>query len=290
MDHSATQQANSTRAFTLIELSIALVIIGLIVGGVMVGGDLINAAQLRGQLSQLEQIETAAIAFKAKYGALPGDIPNADQFGFQPRAGSTGRGDNNGVINGYCYGCVVSTQTNAWSLGGETVLFWRDLSEAGLIPEKVPSATDGDYNATKAQVGLYFPSGKLTSINALLLYSDSYYGGVKGVTWLGLAGMNGNFAPGNIGSITPVISVANAYAIDSKSDDGLPRSGKIRAFFASTTTGWGSTFLTGQGIGWFNTAATSNSSTCFETTTNKYSIDIDNGRNPNCALSYQMKF
>ena len=42
------------RGFTLIELSIVLVIIGLIVGGVLVGQDLIRAAQVRATISQIE--------------------------------------------------------------------------------------------------------------------------------------------------------------------------------------------------------------------------------------------
>ena len=40
--------------FTLIELSIVLVIIGLIVGGVLVGQELIRAAFVRAQITQIE--------------------------------------------------------------------------------------------------------------------------------------------------------------------------------------------------------------------------------------------
>lgn len=40
------------KAFTLIELSIALVIIGLITGGVLVGQDLIKAAQIRSVINE----------------------------------------------------------------------------------------------------------------------------------------------------------------------------------------------------------------------------------------------
>jgi prepilin-type N-terminal cleavage/methylation domain-containing protein len=45
--------------FTLIELSIVLVIIGLIIGGVLVGQDLIHAAQTRAAVSQLERYNSA---------------------------------------------------------------------------------------------------------------------------------------------------------------------------------------------------------------------------------------
>ena len=46
----------SNRGFTLIEMSIVLVIIGLVVGGVLVGQDLIRAAYERAQISQIENI------------------------------------------------------------------------------------------------------------------------------------------------------------------------------------------------------------------------------------------
>src|SRR5580700_6487564 len=73
----------SRRGFTLIEMSIVLVIIGLIVGGVLVGQSLINAAAVRAQVSQIEQLKSATMTFKAKYDNLPGDISptHLTQFG-----------------------------------------------------------------------------------------------------------------------------------------------------------------------------------------------------------------
>lgn len=90
------------RGFTLIELSIVLVIIGLIVGGVLVGQDLIRAAAVRGQISQIEKYKTAANTFLGKYGYLPGDIkdPDASNFGFPPRGQYAGEGDGNGIVEG----------------------------------------------------------------------------------------------------------------------------------------------------------------------------------------------
>ena len=46
--------------FTLIELSIVLVIIGLIIGGILVGRDLINASAIRAQISQIDKYQQAA--------------------------------------------------------------------------------------------------------------------------------------------------------------------------------------------------------------------------------------
>ncbi len=93
------------KGFTLIELSIVLVIIGLIVGGVLVGQDLIRAAGVRSTISQIEKYQTAVNTFRGKYGYLPGDIPPSatQQFGFTVDAGRSGiaaEGDGNGVISG----------------------------------------------------------------------------------------------------------------------------------------------------------------------------------------------
>ena len=66
--------------FTLIELSIVLVIVGLIIGGILVGQQLIHAAQIRQQAKQFELINAGVNTFRTKYNCLPGDCPDATQF------------------------------------------------------------------------------------------------------------------------------------------------------------------------------------------------------------------
>src|SRR5580693_9186033 len=77
---SPSSKSSLTAGFTLIELSIVLVIIGLIIGGVLVGQDLINAAQARAIITDIERFNTAANTFESKYGCLPGDCVNATNF------------------------------------------------------------------------------------------------------------------------------------------------------------------------------------------------------------------
>ena len=69
--------------FTLIELSIVLVIIGLIVGGVLTGQDLIKAAEIRATVGQYEKYNTAVNTFRTKYNGIPGDLltSSAQAFG-----------------------------------------------------------------------------------------------------------------------------------------------------------------------------------------------------------------
>jgi prepilin-type N-terminal cleavage/methylation domain-containing protein len=120
------RQTESNSGFTLIELSIVLVIIGLIVGGILVGQDLIRAAGERAQISQIEKYNSAVNTFKGKFQAIPGDmaIATANQFGFSVGTnciGLQGERDGNGLIDG------GNTQPLAQAIG-ETALFWQDLS------------------------------------------------------------------------------------------------------------------------------------------------------------------
>ena len=94
---------DTTEGFTLVELSIVLVIIGLIVGGVLVGQDLIAAARIRSQLSQIDKYNIAVNTFRLKYNVLPGDMlpDQASAFGFFHRSGVHNDGDGDGYVIGW---------------------------------------------------------------------------------------------------------------------------------------------------------------------------------------------
>jgi prepilin-type N-terminal cleavage/methylation domain-containing protein len=116
--------------FTLIELSIVLVIIGLIVGAILVGRDLVAAAQYRRAVSDLENLKTSIATFKNKYNCLPGDCANATAF-FScaddyttPWSGNYCNGDGDGLYDS------DGTSSNATYEG--TLRIWEQLSDAGL--------------------------------------------------------------------------------------------------------------------------------------------------------------
>lgn len=122
--------------FTLIEVSIVLVIIGLIIGGVLVGRDLIRAAEVRATIAQFERFNVAANAFRNKYNCLPGDCPTAGEFGIDPL--SAGNGDGfigpcaDGNISSHT-GCFTGYDECASPIAQEMVNFWYHLSAASLI-------------------------------------------------------------------------------------------------------------------------------------------------------------
>jgi prepilin-type N-terminal cleavage/methylation domain-containing protein len=123
--------------FTLIEMSIVLVIIGLLVGGILLGQEMLAAATVRAQVMQIERYNSAVNTFRSKYGELPGDLDStvATQFGFGARGTSEGAGDGNGVIEGIPQ--PSHTTYGYGESGGETVMFWADLSPGGSDSRKL---------------------------------------------------------------------------------------------------------------------------------------------------------
>lgn len=83
------------KGFTLIELSIVLIIIGLVIGGVMVGKTLIKSAEVSRAIGDLDKINAAVNSFKIKYNCLPGDCTNSTSLFDSTVAGN---GNGNGLI------------------------------------------------------------------------------------------------------------------------------------------------------------------------------------------------
>ena len=74
-------QINNILAFSLIELSIVLIIIGLLVAGVTGGQSLIESAKQRSFITELRNWDVAVNTFYAAKGRLPGDTNNDGKFG-----------------------------------------------------------------------------------------------------------------------------------------------------------------------------------------------------------------
>ena len=68
------------QGFSLVELSIVLVILGLLTGGILAGQSLIRASQLRAVTTEHDRYVAAVQTFRDKYFALPGDMTNATKF------------------------------------------------------------------------------------------------------------------------------------------------------------------------------------------------------------------
>jgi prepilin-type N-terminal cleavage/methylation domain-containing protein len=234
------KSSSHQNGFTLIELSIVLVIIGLIVGGVLVGQNLIAAAGVRATISQIEKYNTAVNTFREKYGALPGDLNQsvATQFGFTARGTIAGSGDGNGVIEGNQGG--AGTNSGSLETRGETTLFWVDLSQMGLIEGTFnsASATGSPGNmtlSTNPGPVQFFPQAKIGRGNFVEVWSGGPSGG-DGNNYFGVSVVQTMGSGGSLGAY-PGLMVQEAYSIDSKVDDGMPQSGNVMAVYAAGCLG-----------------------------------------------------
>ena len=72
---------NNILAFSLIELSIVLIIIGLLVAGVTGGASLIESAKIRALSNEINSYKQAYFAFRVAKDRAPGDLNNSGMIG-----------------------------------------------------------------------------------------------------------------------------------------------------------------------------------------------------------------
>lgn len=120
---------NSThqRGYSLIELSMVLIIVGLLVAGLMKGNELIIQARLRNIATSFESIGQAILNYQERYRALPGD----DAFAQGRWPSNATNGDGNRVICGAYHGGTGGTACSGSII--ESTQLWQHLRLAGLI-------------------------------------------------------------------------------------------------------------------------------------------------------------
>lgn len=276
-----TSESGRTSGFTLIELSILLVIIGLIVGGVLVGQELISAATVRAQVTQIEKYNTAVNTFRDKYGGIPGDLglPLANQFGFDTIGcdGTLGHRDGNGLIDGWSQPFLLDQPI------GETGVFWQDLSaNTNLIEGTYPNGNvniNGCNNSatpiTSATAGSYFPPAKIGRGNFVYVYETNGY------NWFGLSAIMSADGAHTLYS-NANIPVIQAYNIDKKMDDGLPLGGNVMATYINAPDG-------NAPLATPANAPTDTATSCYNTNNQTYSLSVGSGAGLNCALSFRFQ-
>jgi len=86
------------KGFTLVELSIVLVIIGLLLGGVLKGKAMIDNAKQKRVKGDIDGIVAATYGYQDKYGFLPGDDPTDISAAPLSVSGCTG-GNGDGLFS-----------------------------------------------------------------------------------------------------------------------------------------------------------------------------------------------
>jgi len=203
----------TAQAFSLIELSIVIVIIGLMVVGITTSGKLIENANLKHDINKYEKLTAAIVVFNTTYNyEYPGDFSKAaDYWGNNCNdAGSTDNcsGDGDGIVEN----------------GQERIRAWTHVSKAGLIQEDI-------YTGDSVGHGQYiFPRGKTASNLRFEIYSSAKIirknsagfdvdQTLQNILFLG--GEDNVVSPSWItrySALTP----RQAHLIDLKMDDGTP--------------------------------------------------------------------
>lgn len=226
--------------FTLVEISIVLVITGLIVGGVLVGQDMIRAAEIRATVRQLENFNSAVFTFYNKYNSYPGDMlpVKAAMFGFAVRNGDGGKGDGDGLIEG--------CEEGGDDFGCENKLFWRDLNQAGLISSNTTTGSNsrgGGSTVTNGSAGSlittedlhnYLPEAAIGG-NYIMIFANNYVGALQ--NWYEISRVTAISGSG-VYTLEKGMTPQTAYQIDSKIDDGLPLTGLTRATLSKSILGY----------------------------------------------------
>ena len=187
--------------FSLVELSVVLLIIALLVAGIVAGKDIIRDSELKSMITQVNQVKTATNAFKLLYNRLPGDMENATDY--WP---DTHNGNHNGRIE--------SEPTD------EAFLALQHLANAKFISKTYSGAWNGEFvigqnvlNVAGAGAGLYLhccdegeATRPLSRENHVTVFSV-------------------NTTTKNLreGTLTPI----EAWGIDNKFDDGIPDTGMV---------------------------------------------------------------
>lgn len=222
------------RAFSLVELSIVLVILGLLTGGILAGQSLIRASELRSATTEYNQYVSAIQTFRSKYMALPGDMTNAIAFWQAAHATpadcvttvgtgtQTCNGNGNGLIDN-------STGSN------ERFRVWQHLANAGLISGTYPGVAGPagglDHNGSNSPPsrlnrgywGATYVASNEDATSRFVMPSGSF---------MHLGGIN----TGNTRPRVSILKPEEAWGIDTKIDDGKPGYGNVISVQISTCT------------------------------------------------------
>ncbi len=209
------------RGFTLIELSIVLLIIGVLASGVLTGQSLMKQARLHRAVAEFAAIKTSLNVFQTKYNALPGDFVGAEAYwptgqwaAPWAQAGRLANGDGK------------------WGSGGsafyEGLWAWQQMARADIIPgpytDPATSATDENFTFLRPVKNMF--SSRISGGGYLLLADKD---------WLGEEGIDGTL--GNyilLADFTNdkswdaqnlLLSADDARTLDAKMDDGAAFSG-----------------------------------------------------------------
>ena len=266
------------QAFTLVEMSIAVVIIGILIGGILQGQSMIRAHEVRNVLTDAKTYAMAMQQFKDKYGYLPGDFPDATK--------TWGRMNSNAdcvtnsaaavLVAGACDGNGNGSLFYAPAVNASSEQFqvWRHLNLAGMVLgtftgingpvgtqyDVLPGVNSPVASIERTTFWFYDWGMQIPTTNAAVWYDGDYtntmiFGARFADTW-------------NHGA---VLTGKEAFEIDTKADDGLPAYGVVRTL--------AKTWLTNQ-----------NGVSCTSSDTASAAVYTKSDTSPTCFLLFLNSF
>ncbi len=205
---------NKQKGFTLVEITIVLVIIGLLLGAILKGQELINSARVRNLADQNSGIQAAYYGFVNRYRKVPGDWL------------STSASQALGVTVNLPTALATTDNNQLDNTVMEAAAVWEQLAKAQFLAGFTPatSAPANEQAYVSAQVG------PINAFNgALILTRNAGYTGTSPAVRLNL----------HMGRNVPV---SIARELDAKIDDGLPNTGILRLSNAALVAGGGVAF------------------------------------------------
>ena len=190
-----------SNAFSLVELSIVLIIIGLLVAGVSSGAKLIEQAKINKVITELKDYQSSVLTYQLTYDKLPGDMDDAESFF---GASATDNGDNDGKIE------------TAAAVTSESLLAWEHMALSGVIGGSFTQVSTGVHTAGS--------TGPNTAL-ANTCYAPYYW------TTTAKNGIMVGTDAGTVNCIgTTALKPQTVYKIDKKIDDGIGNKGDIYAY------------------------------------------------------------
>jgi prepilin-type N-terminal cleavage/methylation domain-containing protein len=193
----------SKNGFTLVELSIVLVIIGLIVGGVVGGQALVQSAKSQKIIKEVREIQTAWNTFQLQYDALPGDFSEATDYWPTSTYSWMENGDGNGKLQWASQGAPSAEPMNSFEH-----LIVSEILNGYLGNLSMFVVDENRYSSDVFSNSHYrIEYGNNLGNRLVLLISESF--------------------------TEPILTPAQTLKIDKTLDDGQPRTGRFRASASS---------------------------------------------------------
>lgn len=219
-----TSHSSRAAGFTLIELAIVMTVVALILGGVVAGFNILQGAERRSIISDVERYVAAVQNYQTKYGSLPGDNYEATLvWGAAHATPATCITTNSGGVTT----CNGDGNGQIGNSGSEYEMFraWQQLNNAGFLETKFTGVA-GSGGVNHAVISSNVPSSKVKNSGFTLRYlgtgSGDYYT-TPNYGHILEYGANSAASYTNFPALLP----ADAFSIDTKADDGLPGSGTI---------------------------------------------------------------